>query len=284
MKIIQEITFQNREALRLFTSAAAPRKNNMRIHYHSMIELSIILHGSGIYKVSDKLYPIAAGDVFFFRPNEAHCITDIDERGMELLNLHIAPYYLYTNFESAINSEYIKILSTNFPLISNKINDTLPEEQADEIRRLIFSIRKEFETQLSDYVTMIKNYISSFFITLSRVYKEKRISQGEKQNYQKTVSSIAYIDRNFKAEITLDEISASVGYSRCYFSSIFKKCMGMSVWDYICIKRIEEALSLIKNTDKNILEIATECGFNNTVNFNKVFRKYTNLSPSSFRK
>lgn len=256
----------------------------MRIHYHSMIELSMILRGSGIYKTNGKTYTIRSGDVFFFRPNEAHCITDIDNDGMDILNLHIAPYYLYTNFQSAINSEYIKILSTNFPLISNKINDTLPEEQAEEIRRLIFSIRKEFETQLSDYVTMSKNYISSFFITLSRIYTEKRISQGEKQNYQKTVSSIAYIDKNFKADITLDEIASSVGYSRCYFSSIFKKCMGMSVWDYICIKRIEEALSLIKNTDKNILEIATECGFNNTVNFNKVFRKYTNLSPSSFRK
>ena len=60
--------------------------------------------------------------------------------------------------------------------------------------------------------------------------------------------------------------------------------MGMSVWDYICIKRIEEALTLIKTTDKNILDIALECGFNNTVNFNKIFKKYTNLLPSTFRK
>jgi AraC-like DNA-binding protein len=60
--------------------------------------------------------------------------------------------------------------------------------------------------------------------------------------------------------------------------------MGMSLWDYICIKRIEEALTQIKTTDKNILDIALDCGFNNTVNFNKIFKKYTNLSPSAFRK
>ena len=58
----------------------------------------------------------------------------------------------------------------------------------------------------------------------------------------------------------------------------------MSVWDYICIKRIEEALSLIKTTDKNILDIALECGFNNSANFNKILKKYTNLLPSAFRK
>jgi AraC-like DNA-binding protein len=60
--------------------------------------------------------------------------------------------------------------------------------------------------------------------------------------------------------------------------------MGMSIWDYISIKRIEEALTLIKTTDKNMLEIALECGFNNTVNFNKLFKKYTNVTPNFFRK
>ena len=60
--------------------------------------------------------------------------------------------------------------------------------------------------------------------------------------------------------------------------------MGMSLWDYLCIKRIECALNLIKTTDKNLLDIALECGFNNTVNFNKMFKKYTNVSPGSFRR
>jgi AraC-like DNA-binding protein len=32
------------------------------------------------------------------------------------------------------------------------------------------------------------------------------------------------------------------------------------------------------------LDIALECGFHNTVNFNKIFKKYTNLAPSAFRR
>lgn len=57
----------------------------------------------------------------------------------------------------------------------------------------------------------------------------------------------------------------------------------MTTWNYISIKRIEEALSLIKTTNLSILEIALSCGFNNTANFGKTFKKYTNLPPSSFR-
>lgn len=284
MKIIHELEFNNSLALRLFVSEASPRRNSIRIHYHSLIELSLVLSGSGKYKINNQVYSINEGDIFFFRPNEAHCITDVEENGMTLLNLHIAPYYLYTNLQGALNTGYIKLLTSNFKLISNKISETLNEEENHKINNLILSIKDELETRQSDYVTLTNNYISTILIFLSRKYDKQRFSQKEKQSYQKLLQTIQYIDLNYKENITLDSLAQNVAYSRCYFSTIFKKCMGMSVWDYICIKRIEEALSLIKTTDKNILDIALECGFNNTVNFNKIFKKYTNLLPSTFRK
>jgi AraC-like DNA-binding protein len=284
MKIINEIKFNNIEALRLFTSIANPRKNNLRIHYHTLIEISLILRGKGIYKTNDKTYTIQEGDIFFYRPNEAHCITDIEAGGMELLNLHIAPYYLYTNLQNALNSNYVKILAANFPLKSNKLNDILSSEQFEEVKNLFLSIRREMESKKSDYVTFVCNYISAILILISRSYKNAKFSQKEKQSYQRLLQAIKYIDTHFKDDITLDGIAQNVGYSRCYFSSIFKKCMGMSIWDYICIKRIEESLTLIKTTDQNIADIALECGFNNAVNFNRLFKKYTNVTPNFFRK
>ena len=284
MKIINEIQCNNVEALKIFTSSAKTRKNNLRIHYHTLIEISLILRGNGIYKTHDKTYNIQAGDIFFYRPNEAHCITDIDEEGMELLNLHISPYYLYTNFQDALSSNYIKILTANFPLTSNKINDLLPPEQLEKVKSFILTIRKEMENQKSDYLTFVCNNLSCILILISRSYKNVKVSQKEKQSYQRLIQAIKYIDTHFKEDITLDNIARKVGYSRCYFSSIFKKCMGMSIWDYICIKRIEEALTQIKTTDKNITDIALDCGFNTAVNFNKLFKKYTNVTPNFFRK
>ena len=140
------------------------------------------------------------------------------------------------------------------------------------------------ENKKSDYTTFVCNYISAILILISRSYKNAKFSQKEKQSYQKLIQGIKYIDTHFKDNITLEKIAQKVGYSKCYFSSIFKQCMGMSLWDYICIKRIEEALTQIKTTDKNIADIALDCGFNNAVNFNKLFKKYTNVTPIFFRK
>ena len=284
MKIIHEIKINDTDAMRLFTSDAEPRKNNLRIHYHSLIELSVILSGRGKYKVKDTFYNINEGDLFFFRPNEAHCITDIDDGGMLLLNLHISPSYLYSNFQNVQSSNFIKILSASFPLATNRINDTLKEEHTDEIKKLFFSIKREFEERETDYISLVNNYISAILIRISRAYGITNFSKKEMQSYKKLLFATQYIDEHYKEGITLDGLAEKVSYSRCYFSSMFKRCMGMSVWDYICIKRIEEALTLIKTTDKNILDIAMECGFNNSANFNKIFKKYTNVSPMAFRK
>ena len=273
--------------MRLFVSSAAPIKNAIRIHYHSAVEISLILSGTGTYQTNNSTYSIHAGDIFFYRPNEPHCITNIEEPSMQLLNLHIAPYYIYTNFTKALSSEYIKILSAQLPIKSNKINDMLTEEKANELCALIRNIRSEFEQKQADFTTLVDNYISTILITISRATGDNSTSShttANAQNYQRLINVITYIDSNYKQDLTLKKIAAHIGYSRCYLSSVFKKCMGMSIWDYINIKRIEEALTLIKTTDKTILQIATESGFNNTANFNKIFKKYTNLPPKSFRK
>ena len=284
MKTNNELSFIQPKDLRIFHSEATPRKNNLRIHYHTMIELSLILRGRGLYRIGENVLEIKPNDVFFFRPNEAHCITDIHEGGMLLLNLHISPLYLYSNLQNALRSDYIKILSANYPLKSNKLNDSIPEAELEKIRHLLKESFEEYEAKKSDHLTLINNHISTAFIYLARLCADKTDRPMQTQNYQRIIASMAYIDENFKEDITLESLASQSGYSRCYFSSIFKQCLGMSVWDYICIKRVEQALSLIKTTDKSILQIATSCGFNNTVNFNKIFKKYTNLSPSSFRK
>ena len=60
-----------------------------------------------------------------------------------------------------------------------------------------------------------------------------------------------------------------------YFSSVFKKFNGISPWEYITIKRVENAVELIKNTNMTKLEIAEKCGFSSSSNFYKAFFNIT---------
>ena len=69
-----------------------------------------------------------------------------------------------------------------------------------------------------------------------------------------------------------------------YLSAVFKRIVGISLWDYILSKRIGYALELLSLPEReNILETALKCGFNNTANFNKFFKKQVGTTPSQYR-
>ena len=48
-------------------------------------------------------------------------------------------------------------------------------------------------------------------------------------------------------------------------------------------RRIDQAIKLLQETDRTVLEIACQCGFNNTANFNRAFKKVTGRVPSGYR-
>ena len=95
---------------------------------------------------------------------------------------------------------------------------------------------------------------------------------------------IHYIDLNIESPLTLQELSAIACVSPSYFSSLFKKYNGISLFQYITQKRVEHAVSLITTTNLSLTEISSMCGFNNSTSFNKAFQRVMGDSPSAFRK
>ena len=94
---------------------------------------------------------------------------------------------------------------------------------------------------------------------------------------------LEYIDEHYRNDISQQQVADLVNMSTTGFSRYFTKCMGVGFAGYIMQKRIQFAIHLLKTSDKTVLEIALECGFNNTASFYKAFKKITNLNPGDYR-
>ena len=69
------------------------------------------------------------------------------------------------------------------------------------------------------------------------------------------------------------------------YTSIFMQVLifaALFVFIYILIKRVDLAKNYLSKTDRSMLDIAVDCGFNSTANFNKAFKKYTSQTPSQY--
>jgi YesN/AraC family two-component response regulator len=94
---------------------------------------------------------------------------------------------------------------------------------------------------------------------------------------------VQYIDKNLSSSHSLDELAKIARASKYYFCKIFKKHVGVSPLRYVALKRVNKAKHLLFYSDMNIAEVAWEAGFNDLSNFNKHFKKYTGVTPTSYK-
>lgn len=269
--------------LRVWRSTVPAQIRPLCEHCHAAFEISYFLSGKGVYSVANKKYPILPGSVFVFASNEQHCITEILTDDFEYIAMHFDPKYLWGSNNDGLsetNYYFCFVHSDNF---DNELSDNNPHTA--EIRDFILNIEKEFKNKNSEYALMIKNYITQIAINLIRNFNYTEPKKDISKKHIKNLKlAFDYIEKNITSPLTLSEISATAGMSPNYFCNIFKEINGITVWEYIVSKRCDMAANiLLQNEDKNILEIAEECGFNNSANFNKAFKKRIGITPSEYR-
>ena len=93
-----------------------------------------------------------------------------------------------------------------------------------------------------------------------------------------------YIFANLSEDIRLPDMARMVGMSDSSFSRFFKKNSGNSFTDHVNKLRIWRAGQLLTETSMPITDICFEVGYRNLSNFNRVFLRHYNLTPTRYRK
>ncbi|MFC4323632.1 response regulator transcription factor [Litchfieldia salsa] len=106
------------------------------------------------------------------------------------------------------------------------------------------------------------------------------ITQKEKSSMQEIEQ---YLRKNYKQDITLQEIADQFFLSREYISRRFKQEFKETITDYLTRIRIEYAKKLLHNPQMKIYEIAFQIGYHNEKYFSKVFKKSVGVSPNEYR-
>ena len=257
-------------------------KRNLQKHSHIRFEITCVESGSGIYTVSERQYEMRSGDIFIFASNEQHCITDVSDGGLVISNIHFEPRYLWGSFTDSLSEKNINMCFSRSESFENRI----PADRCAFIRSLFKEITLELAEKKPEYALAVKSLLNTFLIHLIRDfdYSEKSVplSRDSLHSIRRVTN---YIDANLCEKLTLEMLAEHAGMSPNYLSSFFHKISGITLWDYINSKRIDMAIRKLSDEDsnENILDIAYSCGFNNTANFNKAFKKATGMTPTMYR-
>lgn len=268
---------------RLYYNREDTMFRQVSIHAHPAMEISIP-NRHGIYVVGQKEYTFQPGDIFLFRSSERHGISQLGGSGDALcLGFHFFPDTFWSSLDQELVSEFISAFSPDRPNFENRIPGTSPEAAA--IVALLKAIEQEFDQKPYHYEHAIRANISLLMLQLLRACPAPAFAVSKsKTSHLKQVSAVMqYIDTHYSQKISLSELASVAHMSPSYLSHVFSSATGFSLWDYIIAKRIEQAKYLLLSTDRKVLDIALECGFQNSVHFNKCFRNQTGMTPSVYR-
>ncbi len=246
-------------------------------HSHIRFEITTVNSGSGLYTVGKQVHPMNPGDVFVFSSNEQHCITSIGTEGLKITNLHFEPRYLWGNSMDSLSEENSNFCFFHSPDFSNRIE----AGPAAPLYALFQQIREELCHAGREYALSVKSLLNLLLIRLIRDYGYAGAHADLGIGIRRVLE---YIDTNLSEDLSLKSLAKIAGVSPNYFSAQFHHASGITLWEYINSRRIDKAIHLLmQKNPQSMLEIALLCGFNNTANFNKTFKKVTGMTPTEYR-
>lgn len=104
-------------------------------------------------------------------------------------------------------------------------------------------------------------------------------------NYIEMVNdAIQYIESNLHRKLSLDELASRYYISPTYFHRIFRAVTNHTVKSYILGRKLSAAAIELRQTDRNVADIAFQYGFNSHEQFTRDFIKMFHVTPSRYRK
>jgi AraC-like DNA-binding protein len=186
--------------------------------------------------------------------------------------------------DSIHNRGYIE--DTNFMAIGFLFNLPIEikggvyEDIDGKILACLQEIKEEFQNQKNHFQLRLDTLVIEILVEIDRLVNPvKKPLNCNALTYIKN-----YLDLHYNEKINFSNLAELSFYSYDHFRHKFKELTGYSPNQYLIVKRIESAKEMLKDTNYSVIQIALECGFASSAQFDHLFKKYVSQTPLKFRK
>jgi len=233
--------------------------------YYADFRICLALEGSAVWEIEDKTYLIEPNDVILLNIGQKRQFTSFGKEGFKLCvfslerNSFTLPFHLSFFLTKAKEKHILKNCSFA-PLL----------KEIYSFWNIDYPLKYEFASAK----------ITEFFI---KAEKDTNFNFVENSKYDEQMSALLdYIDDHITEGITLSTVARKAGINESTFSRRFKKINGISFKQYVVAKKLDIAIRLLKSTNKKVIDIAFESGFDSVSGFYDAFKKLTGTTPNKF--
>lgn len=232
-------------------------------------------------------YDFDEGIMFFMAPGQ---VFRIEVEKDQVLNhsgwmLLVHPDFLWNTSLSKTfkQSEFFGYSVHEALFLSDKEEQTLGNIMQNIQQEYHSNIDKFSQNVMLAQLELLLSYSERFY---HRQFITRKIANSSILNRLEEILDGYFEDTSFKSKglPTVQHIAERLNMSSNYLSGLLKVLTGQSTQQHIHDKLIEKAKQKLSTGDQSVSEIAYELGFEHPQSFSKLFRRYTEMTPNSFRK
>ncbi|MGG1638723.1 AraC family transcriptional regulator [Paenibacillus sp. FSL K6-3182] len=250
------------------------------LHHHDVLELSLVVSGTGTEFINGSPHKLQPGTVTFLRPHDMHEIF-CDDTGVEVI---CCMFDISLLFGSTMEAEFgTIILGTNDGSTSYLDLDSHPYA---EMRACLEKMRLEYQEDKLAKNSYIRSKLIEALIIYFRAHQRRNNLTPPSSNYRNKKliwNVIQYVNTHYINDLSLEMLSSQFDTSVSAISLAFKEVMGTTFLQYLHSLRIRRATGLLLNTSMSILDASLEAGFQSFRTFSRVFMKIEGVSPREYR-
>ncbi|HWT74007.1 MAG TPA: response regulator [Mobilitalea sp.] len=235
--------------------------------------LQRLIHGKSNLFFYDDIKILSANQ---FPSSEIHMLRQYIERH-DAGNIEFFIHDIFSDDNiKKYNASYIRIVWAR--IINILLNVASPSftNNPKNMEKLVlnFEILDSFRS-----MDELRNYL--YMLILDCIQVDADIDINAKN---KIKLGIKYIQDNYNRDIAINELAEKFAISPNYFSTVFKRETGQTTVNYIKDLRLKKACEYLVNSNKSIVDISKEVGYEDSQYFFRVFKKATGLTPLEYRR
>ncbi|MCZ8168523.1 MAG: AraC family transcriptional regulator [Flavobacterium sp.] len=245
-------------------------------HFHPEYELTYIVKGSGYRLVGNTYEDFQVGDLVLLGRNVPHTWSgkSLDGGSVEAVVIQFGKEPM----QSLLASPEGAALHHLFNEAAHGVRFPVREVWIEQLNRLL---AMEGMLRMLHGLALLEELAQAPYERIS----PNPIQHSFSPQQELRINTICrYIMNHFSDPLTVEKVATVSGMSTSNFCKFFKKATGKTFSDYVNEIRIQEACILLRETERKISTVASDCGFETLSYFNRVFLTKKKCRPMAYRK
>lgn len=243
-------------------------------------------------------YSLKRGDTLILEPNVEH--TGFKASCCHYYYMHFKHPGIYKCTQKSLDEVCREMyVRRKLSLLSNIYSEKPPTDSTSYLPKYyhyknvseLFSKLTEvdyiFYQKLENYKRSASLELAELLIEISRQYASAAIENSHPQFSKSTLKIrkiINYLEKSYNSKITSKDIANLCESNYDYINRMFQKITGHTIFNYLNLIRIKQAMDLIYTTSLKYYEIGYSVGIDDPYYFSKLFKKYTGMTASQYAK